>query len=74
MEIKEIKDIIDEASKSIITKADGAETKAQEALTKAAEFLAKVEQKADKTEIGELQKQFDSLSTIVNLMKNQGGW
>ena len=73
MEIKEIKDIIDEASKSIITKADGAETKAQEALTKAAEFLAKVEQKADKTEIGELQKQFDSLSTIVNLMKNQGG-
>ncbi len=73
MEIKEIKEIVDEASKAITTQAADAQAKAEEAMTKAAEFLSNLEVKADKTETAELQKQFDALSTKFNTMQNAGG-
>jgi len=77
MEIKEIKEAIDEASKNLKEGVEGAKGQAAEALKKAGEVITSLEEKADKSAVeqlikeltdskAELQSQFDALSTKVN--------
>lgn len=56
MEIKEIKDAIDEASKNLKEGVEGAKNQAAEALKKAGEFVASLEEKADKEAVDTLIK------------------
>ena len=77
MEIKEITDAIDLASKGLKEGVEGAKNEAANALTEAKKALESLEAKASKEDISEiksdleakaaeLQKQFDALSTKVN--------
>ena len=81
MELKEITEAIDLASKGLKEGVEGAKQTAQEALTKAAEFLASLDKKAGKeeveavksaleTSVAELQTQFNALSTKMNNVKS----
>ena len=70
MEIKELKEIIDEASKAVTEKAENAIEKANGAFKATDELLKKYE--ASESEQKELQKQLDALSTKIKEMNQKG--